>query len=216
MAPEVLAALEARWTQLTSEVGATAEECRTVFGDLTARYSSAGRHYHTLDHIAAVLRTLSALGADQTRDPALFLAAWFHDAVYDSRASDNEEQSAALASTTLTTWRLPKALIEETCRLILLTKTHLTAADDASGRRLLDADLAILAAEKAEYDAYASAIRREYAWVPEEAYRAGRRQVLERFLARPRLYWTKALHEGSEPQARRNLRREITGLGGAP
>jgi predicted metal-dependent HD superfamily phosphohydrolase len=212
--PPALLPLQARWSRLLASLGATAEECRCNFADLAARYTSAGRHYHTLDHVAAVLRTLEELGADVAREPALFLAAWFHDAVYDTRAHDNEERSALLAADSLRPLRLPEPLLAETARLVLLTKTHQAAADDHSGHLLLDADLAILGAEVAEYDAYARAIRREYDWVPEEAYRPGRRRVLETFLGRPRIYFTPLFAACKEERARHNLRREIAALEG--
>jgi predicted metal-dependent HD superfamily phosphohydrolase len=206
--------LKPHWFQLLSGLGATADECRRTFADLAARYASAGRHYHTLGHVGAVLRTLAELGAEEASQPALFLAAWFHDAVYDSQAKDNEEQSASLAVANLRPLRLPEPVLEETARLVLLTKTHQAAPDDAPGHLLLDADLAILGAGEADYDAYARAIRREYDWVPEDLYREGRRRVLEGFLARPRLYFTPVLGARLEEQARRNLRREIAALGG--
>jgi predicted metal-dependent HD superfamily phosphohydrolase len=75
---------------------------------------------------------------------------------------------------------------------------------------LLDADLAILGASEIDYQAYAVSIRREYAWVPEPEYRKGRRQVLERFLTRPRIFHF--LSHLEEP-ARRNLVAEIARLG---
>src|SRR5947209_4025145 len=81
-------------------------------------------------------------------------------------------------------------LLDEVARLVLLTKTHATGPDDRSGQALLDADLAVLGADPADYDRYAADIRREYAWVPEDAYRDGRRRVLEGFLRRPRLFQT--------------------------
>ncbi len=214
MTPPPLGNLETRWSRLLAGLGAGSEECRRAFADLAARYASAGRHYHTLDHVDAMLRTLADLGADEIREPALFLAAWFHDAVYDSRAQDNEEQSAVLAVSSLRPLRLPEALLAETARLILLTKTHQAAPADTAGHLLLDADLAVLGAEEAEYDAYARAIRREYDWVPEEAYRPGRREVLETFLGRPRIYFTPVLAARREEKARNNLRREIAALGG--
>jgi predicted metal-dependent HD superfamily phosphohydrolase len=74
---------------------------------------------------------------------------------------------------------------------------------------LIDADLAILGASEAAYRAYAENNRQEYAWVQEPAYRMGRRQVLERFLARPRIFHLLAHLE--EP-ARRNIAAEITRL----
>jgi predicted metal-dependent HD superfamily phosphohydrolase len=77
---------------------------------------------------------------------------------------------------------------------------------------LLDADLAILAATEAEYSRYAQAIRHEYAWLPENEYRAGRRGLLERFLALDRIYRTEKMFQAGEEQARRNMRKEIEGL----
>ena len=79
-------------------------------------------------------------------------------------------------------------------------------------RLLIDADLAILGANAVDYDHYARAIREEYAWVPGVKYRAGRKKVLEGFLERERLYYTKALFQTRESAARANLRREIEWL----
>ena len=180
------------------------------FADLAARYGEPGRHYHTLDHVRAVLDRIDALWPDAP--PALRLAAWLHDVVYDSRAADNEERSADYARAVLPALGVPSDVIEETARLILLTRSHETDSDDRAGRTLLDADLAVLSADAPTYDAYAAAIRREYAWVPEPDYRAGRRRVLERFLVRPRIFLTMEMAE-AEPRARDNLRREIAGFG---
>src|SRR5207244_2229144 len=94
-------------------------------------------------------------------------------------------------------------------RLILLTKSHDAAADDSDGHILLDADLAILGADAGHYDDYARAIRREYAWVAEDAYRDGRARVLEGFLKRPRIYLTEAMLQSHECPARRNLQQEL-------
>jgi predicted metal-dependent HD superfamily phosphohydrolase len=140
------------------------------------------------------------------------LAVWFHDVVYDSRASDNEERSAAHARNVLGPLGCPEPLLDEITRLILLTRKHETTADDPAGQVLLDADLAILGAGEEEYDRYARAIRREYAWVDEESYRDGRGKVLRAFLDRPRLYFTPTLLDRLERQARDNLRRELETL----
>jgi predicted metal-dependent HD superfamily phosphohydrolase len=174
---------------------------------LARRYSEPHRHYHTLDHIAALWDLLPEA------DSALSLAVYFHDAVYDTRAADNEERSAALAGAMLQPLYIPADVRAETRRLILLTKRHEATADDADGRRLLDADLAILGAPPDAYDRYAAAIRREFAWVTEDDYRRGRRNVLENFLRRERPYFTEEMRERREAQARENLRREIAALG---
>lgn len=188
--------LGTRWLQTFQPFGGPASVIIAAFDDLAERYTRPGRHYHTLDHIASVLDTVTRLGGTS---PAVHLAAWYHDAVYDSREADNEERSADLARAALPTLGTPREVVEEAARLILLTKTHHAAPEDGGGQRLLDADLAILAADPATYDAYAAAIRREYARVPEADYRAGRRRVLEGFLARPRIYFVLT---AAEAQAR--------------
>jgi predicted metal-dependent HD superfamily phosphohydrolase len=189
-------------------LGCDAEAARAAFADLSGRYGEPHRHYHTLEHVAEVLRAVREL-APADPDPALLLAAWFHDVIYDPRAGDNEERSAGHARAVLEALGVPEAVRAEAARLILLTRTHSAGPDDLLGQVLLDADLGVLGAFAERYDRYAAAIRREYAWVPEDGYRAGRRRVLESFLARPRIYATDAMFARGEAAARANLRREI-------
>lgn len=170
-----------------------------ALADLLARYAEPHRHYHTLAHVRAVLAELPAAGE------ALRFAAWYHDAIYDAKSNDNEERSADLMRSALS---VSDDIKGEAARLILLTKTHAAAADDRDGLALLDADLAVLGAADDVYDGYAAAIRREYAWVPEEAYRKGRADVLRRFLGRERIYHTGRMR-GREAAARANLLREL-------
>ena len=92
--------------------------------------------------------------------------------------------------------------------LILKTKTH-EAGSDADAQVLIDADLAILGADDPSYRAYAKQIRQEYDWVPEPEFRSGRRQVLERFLSRPRIFH---FLTNLETPARRNIAAEIARL----
>ena len=181
-----------------------------VFADLVARYGEPARHYHTLDHVRAVLGHIDAHWPDAPA--ALFFAAWLHDVIYDPRAADNEARSADYARVLLSNAGVSSDTIDETARLILLTRSHEADPGDRPGCTLLDADLAILAADGPAYDAYAEAIRREYAWVPEADYRAGRRKVLERFLVRPRLFFPMEMAD-AEPRARENLSREVARLG---
>ncbi len=76
-------------------------------------------------------------------------------------------------------------------------------------------DLAILNSIEDRYERYVAGIRKEYAWVPEVEYCKGRANVLEHFLARPKLYWTEAMREECGDQARANLRGELQQLSNA-
>ena len=55
---------------------------------------------------------------------AVELALWFHDAVYDAKAGDNEERSAELAACCLGDARVPSMFIESVRRLVMATKRH--------------------------------------------------------------------------------------------
>ncbi|HEY7156507.1 MAG TPA: hypothetical protein VH575_21245 [Gemmataceae bacterium] len=211
MDPARLSFLLDRWTRLLTALRCPAGTVAPAFADLQKRYTAPERHYHTLDHIHAVLETIQELSvAEET--PALLLAAWFHDIVYDSKARDNEEKSAAHTRRLLQPLGVPEPVLAETERLILLTKTHTPTPEDRPGTILVDADLAILAAAETEYEAYAQAIRREYAWVSDDDYRGGRRAVLERFLQRPHIYATEEMLARAEAAARENMQREIAAL----
>jgi len=74
--------------------------------------------------------------------------------------------------------------------------------------------MAILGADEAVFDAYDRAIREEYGWVPEEAYRLGRAAVLESFTRRERLYQTVVYRRRCEAAARRNIERALGRLRG--
>jgi predicted metal-dependent HD superfamily phosphohydrolase len=211
MDPARLSFLLDRWARLLTALRCPAGTVAPTFADLHERYTAPERHYHSLDHIHSVLETIQELnGAEET--PALLLAAWFHDVVYDSKASDNEGKSAAHARQLLRPLGVLEPVLAETERLILLTKTHTPTPEDRPGAILVDADLAILSAAETQYDAYAQAIRREYAWVSDDDYRGGRCAVLERFLQRPRIYATEEMLVRAETAARENMQREIATL----
>jgi predicted metal-dependent HD superfamily phosphohydrolase len=137
-------------------------------------------------------------------------ALWLHDAVYVPGAADNEERSAARAEQFLAT--LHAAAHAATVRGLILATRHAARPARPDERLVADIDLAVLACPTVAYDAYAAAIRAEYAAVPDADFRAGRRGFLQALLARPALYHTPLLHARCEAAARRNLARELQQL----
>jgi predicted metal-dependent HD superfamily phosphohydrolase len=69
----------------------------------------------------------------------------------------------------------------------------------------------ILGADEASFDEYDRAIRVEYEWAPEDAYRAARTNVLQGFLKRERIFQT-AAYRSKEGVARRNIERALERL----
>jgi predicted metal-dependent HD superfamily phosphohydrolase len=203
--------LRRQWQEALKPFAVPPAMAEKTFEHLIAAYSEPDRHYHNLTHMENVLAAITRLTGDVSHAPLQF-AAWFHDAVYDTHAKDNEEQSAALARTKLREMNIPEPIIATTENLILLTKCHEPDSKDGDGRIFVDADLAILGATPQEYEEYARAIRQEYAWVPKADYRAGRSKILTEFAKRPRIYHTEAMFAACERQARQNLAAEIASL----
>lgn len=211
VSPERVQALQGQWVRLLDGFGVSIDAAHASFDQLVEAYSEPHRNYHTLEHLVEVLRVVGRLAvADR---PAVQLAVWYHDAVYDPKASDNEEQSSDWADRDLRGFLVPDAT-RETVRTLILATKHTDAPAGPDAAAFLDADLAILGAAEARYARYAADIRKEYEWVPAEQYRAGRRAVLEGFLKRERIYRTAVMFEEGEAAARRNLGWEIQQLSG--
>lgn len=208
MTPE----LEQQWLELTAAFGVGQSDAQQTLSDLARRYAEDVRVYHTLEHAWRVVQHATRLASHAANLEAVQLSAWFHDAIYDPRATDNEERSAAYATSVLQRWEQPQSRIGDVRRLILLTKDHRPASNDGDGQVLVDADLAILGAPPAAYARYAAAIRREYSWVPDGDYGSARVTILRQFLERPFIYFTPPMRREREQRARANLNAEIERL----
>jgi predicted metal-dependent HD superfamily phosphohydrolase len=206
-----------RWRDAARGAGAEAadDELDAAGAYLLGRWSEPQRQYHDVTHLSAVLDVVDRLAALAPHPDRVRLAAWLHDAVYDPRAlgDANERDSAEFAEGLLTTLGTPAEVAAEVARLVGLTAGHATTADDPDGELLCDADLAILASDDDRYAEYAAAIRREYAHVPEDAFRAGRQQVLQALLELPSIYRLPPLRDAWEAKARANLENELKTLG---
>ena len=196
----------ARWRDLVSALGLGEQD--ETYAALDSAYGARGRHYHNRDHIAACLALLDE-HADLAAQPAeVELALWFHDAVYSTRASDNEAKSADWAVAFLTEAGAEAAAASRVRGHILAT-THDAAPPSGDSALVVDIDLSILGREPAVFDAFDRAIRKEYAWVPGFLYRQKRRELLRYLLERPVLYATPGLRERFEAPARANLQRAL-------
>ncbi len=176
---------------------------------LLAAYGDPHRGYHDLQHLTEVLDRLDELGgAGAPFDPtSTRLAAWFHDAVYDGKP-DAEDRSAVWAERALA----DTSYAAEVARLVRVTEAHEPDPDDADGRALCDADLAILASERLRYEEYVAGVRRDYAEVSDADFAAGRAAVLRDLAARDALFRTPYARERWEPAARANLADELARL----
>lgn len=206
---EPAAPLRARFGRLVRRLGA-AEPADTLYTELAAAWAAPGRVYHTTEHLVDCLARLDEAPPGRAHD-VVEAALWFHDAIYDPRAADNEARSAAWAHDALRALGIPAAVADEIARLVLVTR-HDLPPSDAAGALVADVDLSVLGRPPQEYDAFERRIREEYAWVPEPVFRAERARLLATFLARRPLFHTPAFVERFERQARDNLARTVARL----
>ncbi|MFJ6798210.1 hypothetical protein [Streptomyces sp. NPDC091268] len=218
---DTAARLRARWHATAAAAGARADLDPAPYADrLLTAWAEPQRRYHTTAHLADVLARIDVLadhagdaGDTHALDRAVVeLAAWFHDAVYRPDRSENEERSAALAERALPELGIDAARTAEVARLVRLTVTHDPTPGDTAGEVLCDADLAVLAGAPDAYAAYAAAVRAEYGFVPDDAFRAGRAAVLRQLLGLPRLFRTPYGAAHWEAPARANLAAELAEL----
>jgi predicted metal-dependent HD superfamily phosphohydrolase len=184
-----------------------------LLAELQARYAEPARAYHTQQHLRECFEHLDGASALAERLAEVQVALWFHDAIYDTRAQDNEARSAQWAREALDGAGVASEVGLRVHALVMATR-HAAEPEGADATLLVDVDLSILGAPDARFAEYERQIRREYEWVPEPAYRGARAKVLRSFLDRPAIYGTPWFASRLEERARTNLARSIRELGG--
>jgi len=166
--------------------------------------------YHNLSHI---LDCVSFITHNQTVNPLVTdeikLALVYHDVIYDPTATDNEEKSAYFTKNHLKDlFVTDMGTLEKICYMIIQTKHGVFNTDnlDTDTKVVLDTDLSILASDEVEYLQYSENIREEYAHIDDDSFYKGRREFLEKMLAKRKIY---QLCVELEPLARKNIENEI-------
>ena len=148
---------------------------------------------------------------DATHPTEIELALWFHDAIYDVKSHDNEQQSADWVRSALLNAGGSTMVADRVHALVMIT-CHNALPVSLDEQILVDVDLSILAAKPARFTEYETLVRAEYAWVPEATYRSKRAEILQTFLNRESIYNTAHFKANSEASARRNLAASIANL----
>lgn len=204
--------------QLTAQVAELGES-------LLQAWEQPHRAYHHSGHLSQMLTDLDRLYAHRTQGStplALVLAAWFHDAVYESAPGEDERRSEQLASTSLeplvTAGLLSGDELQMVSLLVRATATHELpeSADLPAGYEpediqfFLDADMAILAADSAHYRRYLRGVRSEYSHFDDEAFRTGRTTFLRSTLRGERIFLSEEGLQLWEEPAQANLQAELS------
>lgn len=207
MTPE---ALLSNWNAAWGALGvAPADEALCI--ELQRSYSEPQRHYHTLQHLGECLAWFEREHALAEHPGEVAIALWFHDAVYDVHAHDNEARSAEWARSAMLAAGVQREAAERVHALVMATR-HDAVPEGRDAELLIDIDLSILGAEQERFDEYERQVHAEYAFVPDEVRLPRRRAILQRFLAREAIYATPRMHALLEARARANLARSMAAM----
>jgi predicted metal-dependent HD superfamily phosphohydrolase len=182
----------------------------TLWNEIENNYSSPNRHYHNVTHLEALLNELIVHKTKFASWDTIVFAIAYHDIVYNTLKSNNEERSADVAIKRLTTISFPFQSMEWCGKLIQATKKHEPA--DYETNLFTDADLSILGSDPLTYNEYAKKIRREYSIYPDIVYNPGRKKVLLHFLEMKTIFKTNEFSDKYELSAKTNIQSELNSL----
>ena len=180
ISPERMDGLQRSWLQLLTQFNIAPVDAYSLFDRLIAAYQEPHRHYHNIEHIAEMLKIAGKLSDQATNLPAIQLAVWFHDAIYDPKAKDNEERSALLATAELQSLGIPAETAKEVGDMIRATATSIRPQWIGTRQFYSMPILRSWGQRNCAIFRYAEAIRQEYAWVEEAAYRKDERAFWSR------------------------------------
>lgn len=186
------------------------EKGNSLWQEIENAYAGKGRYYHNLAHLENLLAELKPYQSLFTNWSTVIFALAYHDVVYNTLRSNNEEKSAALAVQRLKELSFPADQIERCRQFIVATKGHHPA--DREINLFTDADLSVLGADAETYRNYAHNIRREYSLYPSLIYNHGRKKVVHHFLNMERIFKSDEFFSKYEEAARRNLKMELSKL----
>lgn len=200
---------KAVWFNLCEELGVPGDGALKVWKLLCIQYcSQTTRLYHNMDHIRDCLALLSVVPIRPEDETALKLAIFFHDAVYDTWAKDNEERSLEFGLFCFGLMGLgDRVLLAHQLKILIMATSHRQVCiNNLDAMLIADIDLYSLSLSKSEFDKKTEYIRHEFGWVLPKEFCRGRidffQKMLDGRLSIYQTYWFRAKFERS---ARRNI-----------
>jgi len=176
--------------------------------EIESAHSNPKRYYHTLLHLENIYKQLAEIKPLIKSWETVLFSLFYHDVVYNTLKSNNEERSADFAEKRLKKIEVPIEIIENCKQQILATKNHIKSKDTDTNY-FTDADLSILGQDWDAYKTYLNNVRKEYKIYPNVIYKRGRKKVIQYFLEKDNIYKTEHFFDKFETQAKNNLAREL-------
>jgi len=192
---------------LLTDAESTAEP---VFEELARRYSEPRRCYHGWTHLLNCLDRFDLAAALMHDSAAVEMALWFHDAVYEPGAPDNEQKSAELFVLLARRQFFPE-FVNKVYEFILLTR-HQEAPRGWDGRFAVDIDLSSFASSWDKFVRDSDNIRSENDHLADGVFYPKQVSFLRSLLERPSIFHSDYFYARYERIARLNITRLIAKL----
>lgn len=185
----------------------TAAVAERSWSYLMTRFSEPHRHYHGRNHLRHCLRELDQ-AADQIGDADMVeMALWFHDAIYDAGADDNEERSAQWFESVAEQALNPKFIRE--VREAILDTVHRALPEAGNARFVVDIDLSSFGLPWGEFMADSHALRKEQMHLSDQDFYRRKCVFLKSLIDRSTIYATPYFRNLYEVAARTNIERYL-------
>lgn len=169
------------------------------------------RPYHNLRHIESMLIHVNDFKGFTNKERSLLKwSIWFHDIVYDSTQSDNEEKSANQLVDFMRALDFEEEDIKVAKWLILVT-THKGSPQTKLEEIICDLDLFEFSlSERAQTNS--KEVRQEFSHLSEAMWKGGRQLFLQTLLSKEYIYHTDLYRKTLEQPARSNIMKEIISI----
>ena len=185
---------------------------------LLQMWQSAGRQFHTKNHLIRLLTCLDHFTNTSQQPAVLTVAAWYHGVVTQSQTRaknttnyENYPASADFALTRLSEMGLQKELAIRVGELILMLEGRQPPPDDLDACVFVDASMSYLGASPQDYRSYCQLMQAEMDTMEPLRYARLRRSLISKLLARDAIFLS-PLGSGNENAARQNLEGEYAKL----
>ncbi len=189
------------WTDLT--LPNTAAKADAVFNVLDELYREDSRYYHTWGHITQLLLDFDLVQSHFHNPNAVEMAIWFHDAIYEMGASDNERRSADLFLS------LSEGILDERMRAyiddLIMVTVHSRCPELHDGQMLVDIDLLSFGSESERFWRDNQNVRKEAQRQSDDEFYPKQIAFLKHLLSRDKLYYSGYFHQRYEDTARHNI-----------
>ncbi len=180
------------------------DDSQTIHQQLIQAYNEPGRFYHTLGHIECCLGLFEDVEDIANNADALALSIWFHDAIYEPGANDNEQRSAD--------WfmEITKNNFDDDLRNLVYT--HIIATlhcnaeiKDRDSRLMIDIDLSSFGMPWRTFLHDSENVRKELPHLTNDEFYPKQCAFSQSLLEKSRFFQSEYFFEHYEAQARKNL-----------